>query len=137
MRGFTIIELLVVMAIIGVLSAMATVNFFNYADGARDSAAEMDYRNLKVALYDLVNSDGAPTRIAIRRAIGPMNLPQPLTNATVSPEVSVDITYVKRFRRNRPPRTTTNIDVYHRDGTTLYRYRERDGIVTEQEIQLQ
>ena len=134
--GFTIVELLVVMAIIGILSATAMANFFNYADNARDTTAESDYRNLKVAFFDLINSDNAPTRIAIRRAVGPTSLPQPLENVNVSPDVSVDVTYTKRYRRNRQPRTTTNINVYHRDGTVRYRYRERNGVVTEQEVAL-
>jgi general secretion pathway protein G len=38
-RGFTIIELLIVMAILGMLAVMVAPNLFNKADGARHDAA--------------------------------------------------------------------------------------------------
>ncbi|MEY3667147.1 MAG: hypothetical protein RL572_687 [Pseudomonadota bacterium] len=38
-RGFTIIELLIVMAILGMLAVMVAPNLFNQADGARRDAA--------------------------------------------------------------------------------------------------
>lgn len=38
-RGFTIIELLIVMAILGMLAVMVAPNLFNKADGARRDAA--------------------------------------------------------------------------------------------------
>ena len=137
MKGFSLIEVLVVIAVIGVLGTTALANFYNYADSARDTAAATDYRSLKIALSDLTNTEDAPTRIVVRRAVGPTALPQPLQGVNVSPNVSVDVSYVKRYRRDRQPTTVTNIDVYHRDGSKRYRYRERNGVVTEQEIALQ
>ncbi len=127
---------MVSMGIIGLLAAIAVTNFFTYSNSARDTAAESDYRNVKVAFFDLVNSENAPNRIVMRRVLGPINLPQPLQTVSLSPGVQVNLTYVKRFRNNRPPRTTTNLDVFHREGTVRYRYRERNGVVTEQQIAL-
>jgi general secretion pathway protein G len=50
MRGFTIIELLIVMAILGMLAVMVAPNLFNQADGARRDAALSQISSLGSAL---------------------------------------------------------------------------------------
>lgn len=50
MKGFTIIELLIVMAILGMLAVMVAPNLFNQADGARRDAVLSQISSLGSAL---------------------------------------------------------------------------------------
>jgi type IV pilus assembly protein PilA len=75
--GFTMIELLVVVVIIGVLVGIAVPVYLNYRKGAENKSAASDVRGAISAVeqYYTENGNTYPASVAVVSAPGPMNFP--------------------------------------------------------------
>ena len=131
-KGFSLIELLIVIALLAALSGIALVNFRVVSESAYDTTAESDYRNIKTAVQAVLIDPETPSRFVFRRRTGPSVFPSPLSMTGLSRDVYANIVYRIRTRNNRPPRIRIVIDVQHLSGTKRFRYVNVNGNVTEQ-----
>jgi type IV pilus assembly protein PilA len=71
-KGFTLIELMIVVAIIGILAAIAIPNFMNYQCKAKQSEAKTVLGNIRVAQeayraeYDTYKGDTGPLGVTLK-----------------------------------------------------------------------
>ena len=82
-RGFTLIELMIVIAILGVIASVAIPNFLKYIMRAKTTEATMNVRKLfdgSVAYYltDRYGPTGAPIPNQFPSSVGPMPSPSAL-----------------------------------------------------------
>ena len=115
--GFTLVELLVVMLILGLLAAIAIPSFFNQRDKAKDADAKESVRTAQTAMETYATDNGgsyagatAADLVAIENSLNDATLQAP-TN------LSQDTYTVTVVSENDPPNHTFSI-TRNSDGTT-------------------
>jgi type II secretion system protein G len=115
--GFTLVELLVVMLILGLLAAIAIPSFFNQRDKAKDADAKEAVRTAQTAVETYATDEGgsyvgatAADLIAIENSLNDADLQEP-TN------LSQDTYTVTVISENDSPNHTFSI-TRNADGTT-------------------
>jgi len=63
-RGFSLVEILVAVALIAVLTAVGALNFFNLQSGASDSSTQQQLRSVKTSLELWIQERGNFTTVA-------------------------------------------------------------------------
>lgn len=105
--GFTLVELLVVMLILGLLAAIAVPSFFNQRDKARDADAKAGVRTAQTAIETYATDNGGSYAGAtaadlrnIENTLNDVSLSEPTTTAQTY-TVEVVSTTGNEFRINR------------------------------------
>ncbi len=85
-EGFTLVELLVVMLILGLLAAIAIPSFFNQRDKARDADSKSAARTAQTAIETYATDNGGSYALA---AAGDLeDIEETLTDASLNAPVS-------------------------------------------------
>lgn len=103
--GFSLIELLVVLALLGILVGTAVPTYREYRQRSYDLLAKADLRNVKLALRAEGDDPGKRFSVMLFGQQGPKTLPPPLSHVSLSekvvaswilkiPFVGGDLTYV-------------------------------------------
>ncbi|HEY8467635.1 MAG TPA: type II secretion system protein [Solirubrobacterales bacterium] len=86
--GFTLVELLVVMLILGLLAAIAIPSFFNQRDKARDADAKSAARTAQTAIETYATDNGGSYDGATVNAL--VNIEQTLTDRVINVSATDD-----------------------------------------------
>jgi prepilin-type N-terminal cleavage/methylation domain-containing protein len=118
-RGFTLIELMIVIVVIGILAAIAVPNYVRMMDRAREGSTKSNLHTLQIAAEDYgLQNDGqyAATMDASHVANGlPPNFTNPFTGATGSGAAWED-----RASLAAPASATSGISSYSDSMSTQY-----------------
>ncbi|MEO0234210.1 MAG: prepilin-type N-terminal cleavage/methylation domain-containing protein [candidate division WOR-3 bacterium] len=82
-KGFTLIELMIVVVIIGILAAIAIPNFVQIIDKAKISSVKANMHTFQVAIETIsVDSGGVYPQTDVTTSYLPQNFKNPYTQAT-------------------------------------------------------
>ncbi len=131
--GFTLVELMVSIAIVGILAATAIPAYQTFRERAFDAVAESDLTNITKGIYALQAEDDGNLLVLWLNLTGPGSLPPPLS------EISLSEGSIARWIVKLPLGDGSDliyIWIEHQSGAHLFRYLEMDNTRVRQRIPL-
>lgn len=128
--GFSLIEILVVILVIGILAAIAIPMFLNQRRSANDAAVQSDIRNAAFAAENWMIKNPNSATPSQQLFVGPVKANYGGQEFTVSPGVHLEI--VNFGRQNKDTIGAYVIYAYHEDGNQYkecnkLRYSSNEG----------
>ena len=101
-KGFTLIEMLVVISILGILAAVVTMSMIGVTNLAQSRADSTELKTVQVALDTMANEQGVPaSSVCPNAALQTQSMDQFPVAPTASPAANSPVPLYPRYLRNQ------------------------------------